>query len=152
MLSHPVPLELFFQPQFRFPAFGFHFAAGARRKCRQCKDEIKIIVRCDTIEAFDVAAKAAMNECILLVGALKATNRFHSAAAGTSAVPQLPVINVTRVKTERTVVAMTPSRRRWANETMAMFTLEHLFVGIAMLARVTRLCVMLFTRKYNSPV
>lgn len=93
-----------------------------------------------------------MNEYIFPIGALKATDRFHSATAGTHAVSRLPVIDMTRVEAERTVVAMTPSRRRWTNETMAMFTLEHLFVGIAMFARVTRLRVMFFTRKYNSLV
>jgi len=59
---------------------------------------------------------------------------------------------MTGVQAKGAVVAMTPSRRWWTNETMAMFTLEHLFIGIAMFARVTRLCIMLFTRKYNSPV
>jgi hypothetical protein len=59
---------------------------------------------------------------------------------------------MTGVQAKGAVVAMMPSRSRWTNETMTMLTLEHLFIRVAMFARVTWFYIMLFTRTYYSPV
>jgi hypothetical protein len=50
------------------------------------------------------------------------------------------------------MVAMMPSRSRRTDETMAMLTLEYLFVRVAMFGRVTWLRILLFTQTYYSPV
>lgn len=83
------------QPQFLFPAFGFHFVSGARRQRWQSEYNLEIVICRDSIEAFDTAAEAAMYEDIFAVSALETANRLHSAAAGTSAISYLPVIDVT---------------------------------------------------------
>ena len=148
---HPAPLLLLFRQE-HLHLLGLHLAACARRQRGQGEYEIKIVVRGDAVEPLESAAVTAVYDHVLPVWPLEATDRLHRAAADAHPVFWFAGIDVPGIQAMGAVVAMTSSRRRWTNETMAMFTLEHLFVGIATFARVTRLCVMLFTRKYNSPV
>ena len=92
-LSRAVLCFLFLQ--LLFPAFGFRVAAGAGRKLGQRDDEIKIVIRRDTIKAFKAATEAAMYDDVLTIAALKAAYRLHRMLARTRAVSWLPVIDVT---------------------------------------------------------
>jgi hypothetical protein len=120
---------LHFVYQFLFPALHFDCAAGARWERRQHEDEIKIVIRCDAVEAFKVATETSVDKNILAVVALEATDWFHSAAAIAHAIPCLLIIDVTRVETKGAVIAVMAARRRRADKAMTMPAFECLFVG-----------------------
>jgi hypothetical protein len=71
-----------------------------------------------------------MYDNILLVRTLETTGRLHPATTRTHSIPWFPVIDMKRIETERTVVTMTPSAMRRADETTAMFALKNLFRGL----------------------
>src|SRR3981081_3064544 len=66
-----VLLQLLTNPAFFLPAFGLQCATCERW---QREHKIEIVICRDTIESFDIAASAAMNEYEFPIGALKATN------------------------------------------------------------------------------
>ena len=75
---------------------------------------------------------------ILPVWALETTGRLHRAAAVAHPVPWFPVIDVTGIETERTVIAMMSTTGWWADEAAAVPALKHLFRGL-FIARLTAL-------------
>ena len=106
---------------------GLYFSTRARWDLWQREDEVEIIVRGDSVEAFDATTETAMDEHILSVGPLEAANWFHSAFAGTHAISYTPVIDVAGVKAEWAMVSMMSSAFWRTDKTTTMLTLEYLF-------------------------
>src|SRR6266852_9116949 len=125
----PNPL-LFLLCQQRLQVLSLHFTARTWRQRRQRQYKIKIVIRGNTIKTFKIATQATMYDYILLVRTLETTGRLHPATTRTHSIPWFPVIDMKRIETERTVVTMTPSAMRRANETTAMFALKNLFRGL----------------------
>jgi len=137
---------------FLFQVLSFHITAGQWREYWQGKHEVEIVICCNTVEAFQAAIVAAMDEDILAFTPLEAADSFHTAPASTQPISRSPVIDMTREKAERTVIAMMRAISRWADKTMAVPALEHLFSRGSLLTHKTWSGILLFTRTRNSSV
>jgi hypothetical protein len=119
--------------RFPFQTLGLHLAAGQWRERWQRKHEVEIVIRCNTVEAFQSAIEAAMDEDILALTPLEAAGRFHTAPTGAHPISRPPVIDMAREKAKRTVIPMMRAISRWADKTMAVPALEDLFSGGSLL-------------------
>jgi len=137
---------------FFFQTLGLYLTASAWSQRRQGQHEIKVVIGSNAIKAFKTAARAIVNDHVLSIWPLEAANRFHASPTGAHAISRSPVIDMTREKAKRTVIPMMRARSRWADKTMAVPALEHLFRRGSLLAYKTRPGILLLTRTRNSSV
>src|SRR6185312_165246 len=91
--------------------------------------QIVVVVGRDAIVSLEAAGKATMDEHLLALGPSKRPDRRHQPAAATGPVARVVAIDVTRVKTERAVVTVPPTARRWQHEHATVTATEPLVLG-----------------------